>query len=66
MANIRNTAPPRSKLTGFPPLENNMRNILVAGRYEHRYVEFYGSHSEINWQDQIEPALRYLLGDFKP
>jgi enterochelin esterase-like enzyme len=42
----------------------HMRNVLEARGYAHRYAEFYGGHNAVNWQDQIEPALRYLLGDF--
>jgi enterochelin esterase family protein len=39
----------------------HMRSVLQAKGYEMRYVEFCGSHSPINWQDQLLPGLAYLM-----
>jgi enterochelin esterase-like enzyme len=39
----------------------HMRDVLLAKGYTLKYVEFYGVHSTINWQDQLLPGLTYLL-----
>ncbi len=40
----------------------HMRDILTARGYDFRYAEFNGVHSTLNWQDQLLPGLRFLLG----
>ena len=37
-----------------------MRDVLRAKGYDVTYHEFYGAHSEANWEDALADGLRAL------
>jgi enterochelin esterase-like enzyme len=38
----------------------HIRDVLVAKGYDVQYREFYGAHSEANWEDALADGLRHL------
>jgi enterochelin esterase-like enzyme len=43
-------------------VNRHLRNVLGAGGYKFRYVEFNGRHDFANWQETLGDGLIFLLG----